>query len=153
MAVLDSIETMLQKKLISVMDKYTEARKKFISKQMELVKKYDPKFKGSIEEFFDAHTIASESTYHQKKHYDITTHKWVSYDVVSGDIGFIYDDVGKRVYWQSKKTIEYIVYEYYSKVMFSLMNFLDRSHNYGDIDVENTYTFEQTMDGSTRVKK
>ena len=27
-----------------------------------------------------------------------------------------------------------------------MMNFLDRSNTYGDIDVENTYTIDQTMD-------
>jgi hypothetical protein len=154
MAIYDSIETMLASKVDVVMKKYNEARKKFVNKQMELVKKYEPDFNGTIDEFFRNHTIVSDSTYHQKKHYDITTHKWVNYDVVDSNIGVIYDEVGKQVYWQSKKTIEYIVYEYYSKIIFSMMNFLDRSNHYGDISVESTYTVEQsTNDEVLRPKK
>lgn len=154
MAIQDNIETMLKTKFDSFMKKYIDARKKFVKKQLEIIKNIEPDFSGSVVDFFRKHTTVSDSTYHQKQHYDITTHKWVNYDVISGDIGIIYDDIGKRVYWQSKKTIEYIVYEYYSKIVFSMINFLNRSNAFGDINVETTYAIEHDIgDDTPKVKK
>lgn len=122
----DKIEELLQAKFESFVEKYIEARKIFLNKQLEIIKGIDPSFQGTVSDFFDSHTLASRSTDHEKKYYDIASHRYVNYDFVDGDIGFMFDDMGKQVHSQSRRTREYLMFEYYSKIAFSLMSMLGK---------------------------
>lgn len=126
----DKIEELLQAKFESFLEKYNEARKNFLNKQLEIIKGVDPSFQGTVSEFFDSHTLVSKSTYQEKKYYDVASHRYVNYDLVDGDIGFMYDDMGKQVHSQSKKTREYLIFEYYSKIVFSLMAMLEKVQSF-----------------------
>lgn len=113
----------------------------FLNKQLEIIKGIDPSFQGTVREFFDSHTLASRSTYHEKKYYDIASHRYVNYDLVDGDIGFMYDDIGKQVHSQSKRTKEYLMFEYYSKIVFSLLSMLEKVQS---LDKKNTVELSET---------
>lgn len=113
----------------------------FLNKQLEIIKGIDPSFQGTVREFFDSHTLASRSTYHEKKYYDIASHRYVNYDLVDGDIGFMYDDIGKQVHSQSKRTREYLMFEYYSKIVFSLLSMLEKVQS---LDKKNTVELSET---------
>ena len=137
----DKIEELLQAKLNSFLEKYKESRKNFLNKQLEIIKGVDPSFQGTVREFFDSHTLASRSTDHEKKYYDIASHRYVNYDFVDGDIGFMYDDMGKQVHIQSKRTREYLMFEYYSKIVFSLLSMLGKVQS---LDKKNTVDLSET---------
>lgn len=126
MGMQDKIEEALQTKLMSFNEKYIEARQKFQNKQLEIIKKYDPSFEGSVKDFFDGHTVASRTTYYEKKYYDVVAHRYVNYDLVEDNIGIMYDELGKTVHRDSKRTKEFIVLEYYSKIIFALMDLLNK---------------------------
>lgn len=113
----------------------------FLNKQLEIIKGIDPSFQGTVREFFDSHTLASRSTYHEKKYYDAASHRYVNYDLVDGDIGFMYDDMGKQVHSQSKRTREYLMFEYYSKIVFSLLSMLGKVQS---LDKKNTVELSET---------
>lgn len=113
----------------------------FLNKQLEIIKGIDPSFQGTVREFFDSHTLASRSTYHEKKYYDIASHRYVNYDLVDGDIVFMYDDIGKQVHSQSKRTREYLMFEYYSKIVFSLLSMLEKVQS---LDKKNTVELSET---------
>lgn len=42
----------------------------------------------------------------------------------------MYDDMGKQVHSQSKRTREYLIFEYYSKIVFSLMSMLEKVQSF-----------------------
>ena len=48
----------------------------------------------------------------------------MKFDLVDGDIGKVYDEVGKTVLSRSKKTKEHLVFEYYSRIMVALVSVL-----------------------------
>ena len=54
----DKIEELLQAKLNSFLEKYKESRKNFLNKQLEIIKGIDPSFQGTVDDFFDSHTIS-----------------------------------------------------------------------------------------------
>ena len=137
----DKIEELLQAKFEIFLEKYNEARKNFLNKQLEIIKGVDPSFQGPVREFFDIHTLASKSTYQEKKYYDIASHRYVNYDLVDGDIGFMYDDMGKQVHSLSRRTREYLIFEYYSKIVFSLMSMLGKVQSF---DNKNTVDLSET---------
>ena len=99
----EKLEEVLKAKLDIVVEKFKEAGKKLEHRQMELIKEVEPSFEGSVREFFDKHTVASDSTYYFAKHYDISLKKWVKFDLVDGDIGKVEDEIGKTVLSRSKK--------------------------------------------------
>ena len=109
MSMPEKLEDVLKVKLDNIVVKYREAGKKLEQKQMQLIKEVEPSFEGSVRDFFNMHTVASNSTYYFNKHYDITLKKWVKFDLVDGDIGKVYDEVGKTVLSRSKKTKEHLV--------------------------------------------
>lgn len=146
----DKIEELLQAKLNSFLEKYKESRKNFLNKQLEIIKGVDPSFQGTVREFFDSHTLASRSTDHEKKYYDIASHRYVNYDLVDGDIGFMYDDMGKQVHSQSKRTREFLMFEYYSKIAFSLMSMLGKVQS---LDKKNTVDLSETAPVRTMVQE
>lgn len=146
----DKIEELLQAKLNSFLEKYKESRKNFLNKQLEIIKGVDPSFQGTVSEFFDSHTLASRSTDHEKKYYDIASHRYVNYDFVDGDIGFMYDDMGKQVHIQSKRTREYLMFEYYSKIVFSLLSMLGKVQS---LDKKNTVDLSETAPVRTMVQE
>ena len=126
MGMQDKMEDVLQTKLMVFGEKYVEARNKFLEKQLEIIKKYDPSYESSVQDFFTAHTIASRTTYYEKKYYDVVAHRYVNYDLVEDNIGIMYDELGKTVHKESKRTKEFIVLEYYSKIIFALMDLLNK---------------------------
>ena len=126
MGMQDKMEDVLQTKLTVFSEKYVEAKNKFLEKQLEIIKKYDPSYESSVQDFFTAHTIASRTTYYEKKYYDVVAHRYVNYDLVEDNIGVMYDELGKTVHKESKRTKEFIVLEYYSKIMFALIDLLDK---------------------------
>lgn len=124
MAMPEKLEEVLKNRLDNIVVKYKEAGKKLERRQMELIKEVEPSFEGSVREFFDKHTVASDSTYYFAKHYDIALKKWVKFDLVDGDIGKVYDEIGKTVLSRSKRTKEHLIFEYYSKIMETLIGIL-----------------------------
>ncbi len=126
MAMQEKLEDMLKNKLSTFLVKYNEARVNFENKQMEIIKAVEPTFEGSVKSFFDTHTIASQSTYYLNKHYDIASQRFVNYDVNSLGVGILYDEIGKKVHARSKRTKEYIVLEYYTNIISSLIIMLDK---------------------------
>lgn len=124
MAMPEKLEEVLKAKLDIVVEKFKEAGKKLEHRQMELIKEVQPSFEGSVREFFDKHTVASDSTYYTDRHYDTELNKWVKFDLVDGNIGKVYDDLGKTVLGRSKRTKEHIIFEYYSKIMTALVSIL-----------------------------
>lgn len=132
----DKLEELLQTKLMSFNEKYIEARNNFLNRQMEIIKKNDPSFQGTVQDFFNSHTVASKSTYYEKKFYDVVAHRYVNYDVVEDNIGILYDEIGRKVHEQSKRTKEFLVYDYYSKVIISLISMLDKVQNLQNKNVD-----------------
>ena len=124
MAMPEKLEEALKTRLDNIVVKYKEAGKNLERRQMELIKEVQPSFEGSVREFFDKHTVASDSTYYTDRHYDTELNKWVKFDLVDDNIGKVYDDLGKTVLSRSKRTKEHIIFEYYSKIMTALVSIL-----------------------------
>lgn len=53
----------------------------------------------------------------------------------------MYDDMGKQVHSQSKRTREYLMFEYYSKIVFSLLSMLEKVQS---LDKKNTVDLSET---------
>lgn len=150
MIIQDKIEELLQTKLNSFLEKYNEAKNNFLNKQLDIIKGCDPSFQGTVDEFFNSHTLASRSTYQEKKYYDVASHRYVNYDLVEGDIGVMYDEIGKQVHSLSKRTREFLIFEYYYKIVFSLMSMLEKVQSF---DNKNTVDLSETPSVETIVQE
>lgn len=132
MAIQEKTIEILREKMEALFQKTKEVTKNYINKQLEIIKNVDSTFVGSVEDFFDAHTVASCAIYYDadKKYFDEQAKKFVDYDEVQGGLGLpigkVYDSVGKQVLASCKKTREYRIYEVYSRLLGVLFDVIMR---------------------------